>query len=173
MRWRKRVNRESSPVEFIRRFGNQYPTGIILFPAPSNADIEADHSVLIACAHDRDIGIDIVLALNNLLRTLGDVGAVGKSNVVGELLLDGDLRSSRRGIGLRSQALGIDLDPADTEELLHAAAHGRVDSLADDEVSGLVGEASLARLLLQLLRFFAGTAQSEQGDDVGLGQRRL
>src|ERR1039458_6312952 len=170
---RKLANKELLPEKSIQRFGNLFPARVILFLAAPNADIETDHAVLIARAHNRNIAVDVILALNNLLRTLRNVGAVGESNVFGGLLLDGDLRAPRRGIRFGGQALRIDLDPADPEEFLHAAAHGRVDGLADDEIGGLIGKTSLARLLLQLLRLLAGATQSQQGDDVRLGQRRL
>src|ERR1019366_308555 len=107
-----------------------HPVRTILFLALSNADIEAHHAVLIARAHHRNIAIDVVFALNDLLRTLRNVGAVSERDIIGELLLDGDLRTPRRGIGFRSQPLRIDLDPADSEKLLHAAAHSGIDRLA-------------------------------------------
>src|ERR1700736_5535698 len=94
-----------------------------LFLALSHADIEADHAVLIARAHHRNVALDVVLALNNLLRTLRDVGAVSERNIIGELLLNRNLRAPRRGVRFGRQALRIDFDPADSEELLHAAAY--------------------------------------------------
>src|ERR1035437_9589896 len=136
---RKFENVVVSPEAVMRSFGN-LPVRTILFLALSNADIEAHHAVLIARAHHRNIAIDVVFALNDLLRTLRNVGAVSERDIIGELLLDGDLRTPRRGIGFRSQPLRIDLDPADSEKLLHAAAHSRIDRLADDQVGGLVGE---------------------------------
>jgi hypothetical protein len=45
-------------------------SGTILFLALPDADIEADHAVLIARAHHRNISIDVVFALNDLLGTL-------------------------------------------------------------------------------------------------------
>ena len=133
-----------------------------LFLTASHADIETDHAILIARAHNRDIAIDIVFALDDLLRALRHVGAVTERNIVGELLLDGDLRSPRGRVGFGRQALGIDLDSADSEQFLHAAADGRVDRLADDEIGGFVGEQPLSRLLLQLLRLFAGATQARR-----------
>jgi len=81
-------------------FGNFHPAEAILFLASSNANIEADHAVLVARPHNRDIGIDVVFALNNLLRTLRDVGAVTEGDVIGKLLLDGDC--GPRAVGLVS-----------------------------------------------------------------------
>src|SRR6266536_1061813 len=123
----------------------------VLFPAASNPHIEADHAILIARTHNRNVPINVVLALDNLLRTLRYIGAVTESNVVRELLLDGDLRAARGWIGFRGQHLRIDLDPADSKKFLHAAAHRRVDRLVDDQGGCLVIEQTLAGLLLQLL----------------------
>src|ERR1035438_2557949 len=169
---RKFENVVVSPEAVMRSFGN-LPVRTILFLALSNADVEADHAVLIARAHHRNVAIDVVFALNDLLRTLRYVRAVSKRNVISELLFDGDLWAPRRGVGLRGQPLWIDLDAADSKQLLHATAHRRVDCLVDDQVGRFVGERFLARLLLQLLRLFAGAAQRQQRDDVRLGQRRL
>src|SRR5271157_89391 len=123
----------------------------ILFLAAANAYIKADHAVLIARAHRGNIAGEKVLALDDLLRTLRDVGAVGQREIVGKLLLDRDLRPARGGIGLRVQALRIDLDAADSEQFFHAAAHSGVDRLVDDHGRRFVGEGSLTGLLLQLL----------------------
>src|ERR1035438_9213305 len=101
---RKLANKELLPEKSIQIFGNLFPARVILFLAAPNADIETDHAVLIARAHNRNIAVDVILALNNLLRTLRNVGAVGESNVIGELLLDGDLRAPRRGIRFGGQA---------------------------------------------------------------------
>src|SRR5258708_4157385 len=49
---------------------------LMLFLPPADAHIEADHTVLVARAYRRNIAIEIVFALNDLLRTLRDVGAV-------------------------------------------------------------------------------------------------
>src|SRR3984885_10034201 len=117
-------------MEWFRRrrscsLGN-LPVRIILFLALSNADVEADHAVLIPRAHHRNVAIDVVFALNDLLRTLRHVRAVSKRNVIGELLLDGDLWALRCGVGFRGQPLWIDLDAADSTQLLHATADRRV-----------------------------------------------
>lgn len=69
MQRRKSVN-AASPEEFIDGVGNLHPAETILFLALPNADIEADHAVLIARSHHRNVAIDVVFALNNLLRTL-------------------------------------------------------------------------------------------------------
>src|SRR5579872_6251671 len=144
MRSCRREKAAVSPEEFMGK--NLFQT--ILFLALSNADIKADYAVLIARAHHRNITIHVVFALNDLLRTLRDVGAVGERKVIGELLFDGDLRASRCGIGFRSQPLRIDLDAADSKELLHAAADRGVNRLIDDQVRGFIGKDTLARLLL-------------------------
>src|ERR1700728_1543063 len=122
MRNRKFENGVVSPEEVMRSLGN-LPVRIILFLWLSNADVEADHTVLISRAHHRNVAIDVVFALNDLLRTLGHVRAVSKRNVIGELLLDGDLWAPRCGVGFRGQPLWIDLDAADSKQLLHATAH--------------------------------------------------
>src|ERR1700722_17945136 len=120
------------------------PAVTILFLAAADEHIKADHAVLIASADRRNVPREEILSLDALLRTLRDVGAVGQRDVVGKLLLDGDLGTARRGVGFRSQTLRIDLDPAHSENLLQPAAHGRIDRLADDQSAGLVRERSLA-----------------------------
>src|ERR1700749_666299 len=112
---RRRSVYTASPEEFMDGFGNRRPAGTILFLALANADIEADHAVLIARAHHRNVAVDVVFALDDLLRTLRNIGAVSERNVVRKLLLDGYLRAARRGIGFGGQALGIDFDAADSE----------------------------------------------------------
>ena len=42
-----------------------------LFLSPADAQVEADHAVLVAQANDGDIAGDVVLHLNDLLRGLG------------------------------------------------------------------------------------------------------
>jgi hypothetical protein len=136
-------------------------------------EVEADYAVLIAGADDGKVAIDIVLALDDLLRTLRDIGGVGEGNVVGELLLDGDLRTAGGGIGFGSEALRIDFDIAGAEQALEAAAGSVIDGLVKDEIGGLIGKNALAGLPLELRGFIAGAAESEQGDDVGFRQRRF
>lgn len=148
-------------------------TFFLLLFAAANAHVEADYAVLIAIAHDGDAAIHIVLSLNNLLRALRNVGGVSEGDVVGELLLDGDLRSVADGIGFGGEPLRIDFDVAGAEEAIEAAADGGVQGLAEDERGGLIGEGRLARLFLKLGRFFVGAAEREKRDDVGFGQRRL
>jgi len=48
----------------------EHGSRIILFLAAANAHIEADHAVLITRAHNGDVAVDVILALNDLLRTL-------------------------------------------------------------------------------------------------------
>src|SRR5438552_12057389 len=94
----------------------------ILFLLAADADVEADDTVLVAGADHGNVPRKEVLPLNDLLRALRDIGAVGERDVVGELLLDGDLRTAGGGVGLGGQALRVDLDAADAKEFLHAAA---------------------------------------------------
>src|SRR5258708_29269021 len=144
-----------------------------LFLLAADADVEADYAVLIAGANHRNATREKIFALDDLLRTLGNIGAVGERDVVGELLLDGDLRAARGRIGLGGQALGIDLDPADAEKFLHTAARGGVDRLIDDHGRCLIGEGRSTGLLLQLLGVFAGAAGRYQRDNVRLWQSAL
>jgi hypothetical protein len=95
----------------------------ILFLATPDEHIKTDHPILIARAHGGYIAGEEVFALDDLLRTLGDVGAVGERHVVGKLLLDRDLRAARRRVGLGGQSLRINLDPAHSEDFLQPAAH--------------------------------------------------
>src|ERR1700675_1414243 len=85
-----------------------------LFLTLTNFYVKADHAVLISRANDGYVLADVVLALNDLLGRLRHVLAVGQREVVGDLLLDGHLRTAG-GIGLGAQALGVDLDLADTQ----------------------------------------------------------
>ena len=71
-----------------------------LFLAAAHPQVKADHSVLISRADRRNAAIEIIFPLNDLLRTLGNIGGVGERNVVGELLLDRNLRAGADGIGL-------------------------------------------------------------------------
>ena len=48
----------------------------ILFLALPNTHVEAHNAVLVSQSQDRDVSIDVVLALDDLLRTLRDVRAV-------------------------------------------------------------------------------------------------
>src|ERR1019366_5262494 len=107
-------------------------------PAP-DLKVEADHSVLVAQRHDRNIPRHVVFHLDDLLIGNRDVGAVGEGEVARHLLLDGDLRPSNHG-SLTSQTLGIDLDPAGSEQALQAAVDGAVESLIDQQVGGLSAE---------------------------------
>ncbi len=79
----------------IGRRGHERPEKASdLLPAPANLNVKADHPVLIARAHHGDVAVDVVLALNDLLGALRNVGAICERNVVGELLLDRDLGAS-------------------------------------------------------------------------------
>ena len=106
---------------------------LLLLAADSN--IEADYAVLVAGSDRRNVAREVILALNDLLRALRDIGAVSQRDVIGKLLLNGDLGSSGRGIGFRGQALRIDLDAAGAKQLLDTAAYGGIDRLVDDQWS--------------------------------------
>ena len=67
--------------------------------------VKAYYSVLVARANDRKVAIEIVFALDDLLRALRDVGGVGQREVIGEFLFDGDLRAAAGGIGFGGQSL--------------------------------------------------------------------
>src|SRR5215472_4501973 len=149
------------------------PTVKILFLAASQFHVEADYPVLVTSTHNRKIAVDIVLGLNNLLRALRYVGAVGQREVVGELLLNRDLRTAGRGVGLRRQTLRINLNPADSKQFLQAIADSGIKRLVDDEVRRLIIEQRLTGLLLQLFGLFTGSSQSPQRDDVRFRERRL
>ena len=146
---------------------------LLLFLAPADLHVEADNTVLVAVADEGNAAIDIVLPLNDLLRTLRNIGGVREGEVVGELLLDGDLRAVADGIGDGAESLRIDFNIAGAEQALEAAAGGVIDGLVEDEIAGLIGKHALAGLLLELRRLFVGAAQGEQSDDVGFRQGRL
>src|SRR5580765_2030501 len=120
----------------------------ILFLPSTDAHIEADHTVLVARTQYRYVAVDVVLALNDLLRTLRDIGAVTQRQVVGEFFFDGDLRSTTGGICLGARSLWIDLDATDAEQLLHSASDRGVNGLIDDQVGRRVAEQRLPGLLL-------------------------
>jgi hypothetical protein len=117
--------------------------------------VEADNTVLVARAYDRKVAIEIVLALDDLLRALRDIGGIGEGDVIGEFLLDGDLWAVTDGIGFGDESLGINLDIAGAEQPLEPAGHGTVQSLAQDKSGRLIGKSALAGLLLELCRFIA------------------
>src|SRR5262245_39880316 len=75
-----------------------------LLLALANFDVEADYAVLVAGADHGNIAGKIVFDLNNLLRCGRHVGAVGQGKVIGNLLLDGDLRAANGG-SFRTQTL--------------------------------------------------------------------
>src|SRR5207245_1100191 len=122
------------------------------------------HAVLVAGADYRDVLADVVLALDDLLGGLRNILAVGQREVVNNLLLDGDLRAPG-GVGFGVQALWIDFDFADPQQLLHTIAHGGIDlRFADFDTSeqrrlgdgaaqvevGIAGEARDGGLHLQV-----------------------
>ena len=85
---------------------------VALFLPPADLHVEADDAVLVAVADEGNAAIEIVLPLDDLLRTLRNVGGVREGEVIGELLLDGDLRAGADGIGFGGQSLRIDFDIA-------------------------------------------------------------
>ena len=81
-------------------------------------NVEADHAVLVTDREDGNVARDVVFALNNLLRSLRDFGAVREREIAGYLLLEGDCG---RGAGRRSfgiQTIGIYFDSSDAEQAL-------------------------------------------------------
>src|SRR5579884_377386 len=100
------------------------------FSAP-NTHVEAEHTELIAHRDNRDIAVDVVLHLDDLLLRLGHVRDVRDSHVVGNLLLDGDARA---GIADGCRDFWRNLHPADAEQPLHPVAQGGIQRLAQDLV---------------------------------------
>lgn len=117
-----------------------------LFLALPDADVEADYTVLIANADDGNIPTDVVFHLDDLLRSLRNVGAVSEREIVGDLLLDGHLRSAD-GSGLSAKSLGIDLDTADAKQALYTVAKRGVQRLGENRAGGFLVEVGLARSL--------------------------
>ena len=72
--------------------------------------VKADHAVLVARSYDRKVAIEIVLALDDLLRALRDVGGIGEGDVIGEFLFDCDLWAVADGISFGDESLWINLD---------------------------------------------------------------
>ena len=60
---------------------------MLLFAA-AEGYINADYAVLVAHRVNRDIAGDVVLGLNDLLRSLRNIGAVTQSNIARDLLLN-------------------------------------------------------------------------------------
>src|ERR1700678_2013431 len=119
-----------------------------LFHTMADAQVEADDAVLIAGTNDGKVAIEIILALNNLLRALRDVGGIGYGYVVSKFLLDTDLRPVADGVGFAGKSLRVDLDVAGAEQALQPAADGSVQSLTENECRSLIGEDALAGLFL-------------------------
>src|SRR5258708_38094246 len=113
------------------------PSRSLFLPA-ADADVEADYAVLIAGANHRNATREKIFALDDLLRTLGNIGAVGERDVVGELLLDGDLRAARGRIGLGGRTLRNYLDTADAEKVLNTTDLVGVNRLAADDGCGVM-----------------------------------
>jgi hypothetical protein len=89
--------------------------------------------------------------------------------VSAELLLDSDAGG---GVAEGAEVIGVDFDGAGAEELLHAAADGGVECAAEQGIGGGIGDGLLLLLGVEAL-LVGGVAEGEQGDDVGLGQRRI
>jgi hypothetical protein len=111
-----------------------------LFLATADPQVEADHPVLVPGTHHGNVAGEKILTLNDLLRTLRDIGAIGKGKVVGEFLFNRNLGTPASWIGFRGQSLRVDLDPAHSKELLHAVVDGRVERLVDDQIRGFIGK---------------------------------
>src|SRR5260221_13495344 len=99
--------------------------------ALADMNVKADDSVLIAHGHHGDIFINVVFQLDHSLRRLREAGDVGESDVVVDLLLDGDPRA---GVIFRADELWIDLDAAGAGKPLHAVTEGRIQGLTQDRV---------------------------------------
>src|SRR5581483_1944509 len=92
--------------------------------APTDFHIKADHPVLVADGYDGDVPGYVVLGATDLLRGLDDIGGVAESQIVLDLLLDGDRRSALSGGGHRLQSLRVNLDAAVAEQALRAVVQG-------------------------------------------------
>ena len=77
-----------------------------------------------------------------------------------------------RWVGFRTEALGIDLDTAHTEQTLHPVADRRVQGLGKDGIRGFLRQSRLPGLL-HLGRFLASASQRQQSHHVGLRQGRF
>src|ERR1700721_1113985 len=78
----------SENVFMANRISNQR-----LFLASTHAHVKADYAVLVARAHGRNIAVKEILALDDLLRALRNVGAVSEGKIIATLLLTRNLRS--------------------------------------------------------------------------------
>src|SRR5215469_6303078 len=101
-------------VKVMQRFAKGDSS--ILFLPPADAHIKAHNPVLITRPLHRQVAVDVVLTLDDLLRALRNVGAIGEGKVVGKFLFDCDLRSTGGGVRLRGEPLRIDLDSTDPEQ---------------------------------------------------------
>src|SRR5882724_2561845 len=101
----------------------------LFLPLP-NLHIEADHAILVAQGHDRDVSRYVVFHLNNLLRGHRHIRAVGDRQVACDLLLNRHLRPVDY-VSLARQALRIDLDPADSKQTLYPTADCGIERLID------------------------------------------
>src|SRR5215472_10925062 len=103
----------------------------------SDMNIKPQHAVLVAHGHDGDVLINVVLHLDHGLRGLGEIGDIGESDVVVDLLFD---RDPRDRVVLLPDELGIDLHPAASgpEEPLYPAIDGGVQGLTQDGIGGVV-----------------------------------
>src|SRR6201999_1643582 len=97
------------------------------------------------------------------------VGGVGDLNVAGDVLRHGNARA-RTAYG--AHVGRVDLDAAPTEELLYPAAYGGIQSASQESIGGGVGADGLLLLGIERL-FLLGSAEGQERDHVGLGQRRL
>ena len=112
--WIADRKRGATPAETVAlHFARSCHTSILFF-ALTDLYVEADHSVLVTGAEDRDVFANVVLALDNLLRSLRHVLTVSKCEVVRDLLLDGDLGTAS-GVGFGVEPLRVDFYFADAE----------------------------------------------------------
>ena len=115
------------------------------------------------------MAVDGDFSLEELLAGGVDVGGVGEGDVAAELFLDDDAGG---GVAEGAEVVGVDFDGACAEEFLDAAADGGVEGAAEQGIGGGIGEGLLLLLGVDALLIFSA-AEGEQGDDVGLGERRI
>src|SRR5262249_15079884 len=141
-RWRSCSSTRATRRACIRS-GTPFPPIGRLPLALTKPDLQAKNAKFVANRHHRYPRIYLYLHLDYLLGRLCQVGYVGESHLVGNLLLH---RHARARIGLRAADLGIDFDAGDAKQALHAVAELGVKRLAEDGVRG-----GLRQIRLRLL----------------------